>query len=54
MFPLGKPIDTERGLYLLGSWGEKELEETNGCKVSFGDDENVLKLVVMVSQLWIC
>ena len=48
MSRIGKPIEKERKLMVTRAWGrEKGWDMTSkGYRVSFGDDENVLKLFV--------
>ena len=48
----GKSTETKSDKRLLGTEEREEWEVTpNGHSVSFWDDENILKLVVMIAQL---
>lgn len=49
---MSKSIEMESGLVIAQGWGDWRHGEwlLNGSKVSLGDGENVLKLIVMAAQ----
>lgn len=55
MSKIGKSLETESRLMTARSWGKQEQRvAANGCMVSFRNNQNVLKLVVIVAQLCEC
>ena len=52
MSRISKSTETKCRLVDARSWRERKWGVTvSGYRISFGDDENVLELVVMISQL---